>query len=174
MMCVSLRTPEMHVTGQFRAQAVQPTHFSGSISTGEPPAIVSTTPPPLTCQLVQVAPGALLYSAPPLEAPLQPRHRDEGWVPGGSPEELSGSAHDEPEHLSALEYAEHIGRIGLLAAALGIGAIGFLRAGVKKSETSAFTLLPPMFAFSWGSRRRWAACACRASACPWRMPSSSV
>jgi hypothetical protein len=28
----SLRTPEMHVTGQFRAQTVQPTHFCGSIS----------------------------------------------------------------------------------------------------------------------------------------------
>ena len=30
--CASLRTPEIHVTGQFRAHTVQPTHLSGLIS----------------------------------------------------------------------------------------------------------------------------------------------
>ena len=32
IMCGSRRMPVMHVTGQLRAQTVQPTHFSASIS----------------------------------------------------------------------------------------------------------------------------------------------
>ena len=88
----------------------------------------------LTWRLVQAAPGALLYSAPPVEAPAHARHRDDAWVPEGLPEEDGGAHPDEPAQHSALEYAGHIGRVGLLAAALGIGAALARTPGVAWAE----------------------------------------
>ncbi len=86
-------------------------------STATPQADTSA----LTWQLVHAEPGALVYAAAGLN-PTHPlvRHaasRTTGWVPAGTL-----TTHAEPEQHSALHYAEYIGRVGVLAAALGVGA----------------------------------------------------
>ncbi len=83
------------------------------------------TPPALMWQLVRAAPGALVYSLPAVKPPRL-GHRGgrgpRGKVPGGLPEEHTGAHPGRPERHLALDYAFDIGRIGLLAAPLGVGA----------------------------------------------------
>ncbi|MCV7151621.1 Ig-like domain-containing protein [Mycolicibacterium pyrenivorans] len=71
----------------------------------------------LTWQLVHAEPGAWVYSVPGVNPAPLVRGAGRGWVPEGTPAE-----HDELVKHSALHYAEYIGRVGVLAAALGVGA----------------------------------------------------
>ncbi|KRE25223.1 hypothetical protein ASG82_16655 [Mycobacterium sp. Soil538] len=88
----------------------------------------------LTWQLVHAEPGAWVYSTPGVDAgmPALVRRAGEAWVPGGVP-----AGHTEPETHSALHYAGHIGRVGVLAAALGVGAAVAHTPGVAWAEPTA-------------------------------------
>lgn len=85
--------------------------------TGEP----QPSPPALTWQLVYAEPGALVYAVPGVKPAPHPivRHAANRppWVPSGA-----HAAQRKPGKHSALHYAGYIGRVGLLAAALGVGA----------------------------------------------------
>nr|HRD13458.1 hypothetical protein [Mycobacterium sp.] len=85
-----------------------------------------STGPALTWQLVHAVPGALVYAASSAKLPDHPllRHSSNDaveWVPSGEPEGVSEARHHGIDH-PVLHYAGYIGRVGLLAAALGAGA----------------------------------------------------
>ncbi|MFZ0835245.1 MAG: hypothetical protein WAM92_19650, partial [Mycobacterium sp.] len=78
--------------------------------------------PTLTWQLVHAEPGALVYAVPGVKPASNPMVRraagtKDGWLPAGSPARRRPGTRQ-----SALDYAGYIGRVGLLAAALGVGA----------------------------------------------------
>ena len=86
-------------------------------------AHVETVPGELSWKLVHTEPGALIYALPGVNRPVRSlvgrvTHRTGiGWAPAGTP-----ATHAEPSEHPALQYAEYLGRVGLLAAALGVGA----------------------------------------------------
>src|SRR5690242_2898178 len=86
-------------------------------------APIETPPGELSWKLVHTEPGALVYAVPGVRPPAQSLVRrvtgrtGSGWVPSGTP-----ATHSEPSENPVLQYAEYIGRVGLLAAALGVGA----------------------------------------------------
>lgn len=106
--------------------------------TAAPPAKAATG---LTWQLVHAEPGALIYAAipgvPPAGKPTDGELNHAGrWAPGGVSDVSGGPArhHADDEH-PLLHYAGYIGRVGLLAAALGVGATLAGRTGVAWAET---------------------------------------
>ncbi len=95
----------------------------GNAMTSTTTAPVETSPGELSWKLVHTEPGALVYSVPGVNPPAQSLVRrvtgrtGSEWVPSGTP-----ATHAEPSEHPVLQYAEYIGRVGLLAAALGVGA----------------------------------------------------
>ncbi|MEI6254007.1 MAG: hypothetical protein WCP30_14500, partial [Mycobacteriaceae bacterium] len=99
-------------------------------------------------QLVHAEPGALVYAAPGVAPSANPRvHRavgqPSGWLPSGSLDVEAEPNPDVFEH-PVLHYAGYIGRVGLLAAALGVGAAvarpmgtAWARSGGSDSTTSS-------------------------------------
>ncbi|MEI6254511.1 MAG: carbohydrate-binding domain-containing protein, partial [Mycobacteriaceae bacterium] len=88
--------------------------------------VPDTTPLTVTWELVHAEPGALVYAVPGVKPAANPRvrrtaTRPGGWTPSGTPEHTATSHHGEIEH-PVLHYAGYIGRVGVLAAALGVGA----------------------------------------------------
>lgn len=86
---------------------------------------------PLTWTLVHTAPGALVFAAPGL-SPRHPllRHRDHVWTPAGPAAVPAAPGH-------GAHYGQFVGRVGLLAAALGVGAALVAHpAGVALAEPS--------------------------------------
>lgn len=79
------------------------------------------TRPTITWQLIHAQPGALFYTAYGDHLPTTPKTRRDAsiWAPSGTVEPGDGLHEDE---LSVLHYAGYIGRVGVLAAALGVGA----------------------------------------------------
>ncbi len=99
------------------------------------------TTPVLTWQLVHAVPGALVYAASSGDLPTHPllRHSDgeaKHWVPSGEPEADRETHHRGLDH-PVLHYAGYIGRVGLLAAALGAGAAFAARPGVAAAEPAS-------------------------------------
>ncbi|QZT58343.1 PE-PPE domain-containing protein [Mycolicibacterium austroafricanum] len=99
---------------------------------------MSTDPPAeapsqkVTWRLDYAEPGVLGYSIPGVEPPTLPLVRHGGWVPGGAP-----GAEDLPDKHSAVHYARYIGRVGVLAAALGLGAAIAGTPGIARAEPEA-------------------------------------
>ncbi len=94
----------------------------------------STQTPPVTWSLVHAEPGALVYSTPGLP-PGRPvaRHaagRSGGWTPAGTMTLPPAKSED---HTTA-DYARFIGRVGLLAAALGLGAAVVGQPGIATAQ----------------------------------------
>ena len=94
-----------------------------------PQSIDATTAtlPGLKWKLVHAEPGHLVFALPGLMPAAHPlvRHgagRSGGWVPSGSPVEHHVPEAETSNEHPALEYARYIGRVGVLAAALGVGA----------------------------------------------------
>jgi YVTN family beta-propeller protein/VCBS repeat-containing protein len=86
--------------------------------------------------LVHAEPGALVYAVPGAgQHPLQ-RKPPAGWVPGGPGDVSGGPATHRAEEHPALHYAGYIGRIGVLAAALGVGAAMAGNQGIAWAEPS--------------------------------------
>ena len=96
----------------------------------DPPAEAPSQQP--TWRLEYAEPGMLVYSIPGVELPKLPLVRSGGWVPGGAP-----SAEGLPDKHSALHYARYIGRVGVLAAALGLGAVIAGTPGIARAEPEA-------------------------------------
>ena len=103
------------------------------------------SPPTPTWQLVHAEPGALVYAVLGVKPATHPMVRRAagrprgGWLPSGTP----ASHHQAGKH-SALAYAGYIGRVGLLAAALGVGAAvvgipGIAWAGPTDADSSTST-----------------------------------
>lgn len=90
------------------------------------------SPRALTWTLVHAEPGALVFALPGVTPTTNPLvRRAAGWVPSGSPTERRSGASDEHP---ALHYAEYIGRVGVLAAALGVGAAVVGQPGIAIAE----------------------------------------
>lgn len=80
------------------------------------------TPQGLTWQLVHAQPGSLVYEVAGGRSAQTDRTPPGGWEPGG-PENVTDISPDEgPEPHPLLHYAGYLGRVGVLAAALGVGA----------------------------------------------------
>jgi VCBS repeat-containing protein len=100
------------------------------------------TPPGLTWQLVHAQPGSLVYEVAAGKSAQADRTPPSGWEPGG-PENIAGLAPgDGPEEHPLLHYAGSLGRVGVLAAALGVGAAldgtqGLAWAEPQESEPSS-------------------------------------
>lgn len=97
-----------------------------------------STGPALTWQLVHAVPGALVYAASSPKLPNRPLLRHSSgdaveWVPSGEPEGVSEARHHGIDH-PVLHYAGYIGRVGLLAAALGAGAAFAARPGIAAAD----------------------------------------
>lgn len=92
-----------------------------------------TVTPPVSWRLVHAQPGALIYAAPgPADASTPVRHERTEWTPSGVPatHESPHETHDHP----VLHYAGYIGRVGVLAAALGVGAAVVGTSGTATAE----------------------------------------
>lgn len=72
--------------------------------------------PAVMWHVVQARPGTLVYAVPRAKA-VSPLHV--GWQPES---DSADAGHDEADDDSVLHYARYIGRVGVLAAALGVGA----------------------------------------------------
>ena len=138
-----LRTLRASAGWEWNAENSENPHcrkLPGDVMTSATKSLVEPAPQPLTWQLVHAESEALVYSLPGLK-PTHPlvRHagaREGGWAPSGIP-----AGHGAPDKRSALHYAEYIGRVGVLAAALGVGAAG--APGLASAEPTDTTTSTP-------------------------------
>ena len=85
-----------------------------------------TTASTVTWELVHAEPRALVYAVPRAKPSASPIPHGApvptaGWTPSASPEHHDAAEHDAIEH-PFLHYAGYVGRVGVLATALGVGA----------------------------------------------------
>lgn len=96
---------------------------NGVTNTAASPAKAS---PGLTWQLVHAEPGALIYAvrgAQPATNPAGGKHGPGGgWAPGGVADVSGGPEPHRPDAHPVWHHAGYVGRVGVLAAALGVGA----------------------------------------------------